>query len=401
MRSVFLKSLCLLALAAGEGWAMSLYDTAPAIGLPVSEALKYTLTARVGYNDNLNSTRDHRTRSIYTGMTLRASYSDFESVDKKTLSATLGATYYFKRAYSTNNKWFSNNNITASLSHRFSDRMTYSVQASLRYQPEPDYSNGMSASRAQGDCFNWSLHNTLTRSIDARWNWSANASYTGNTYSTSAYRGDNRQYINGGLTLTLRPMEHVSYSLNVRYRYDLKDYGYNSNNIYGTLSMSRSLTPYSSMNVSVGVQQKYIHGRKITTPTFRGGYNRTVVEGLSIRFYASLDNENVNTYRGALGNYLSDPTWRIGVTCSYKFTPDLSFNFGCTFYRSSYSRGEGTLSDTHTYSWNPMVGATFRITDKIRGNIHYTYTASNSTYGNSTNNKHYRNNISASASYTF
>lgn len=404
MRSMFLKALCLPALLAGGGWAMSLYDTAPAIGLPVSEAVKYTLTTRVGYNDNINSTRIRRS-SLYTGASLGTSYSDFESTTKAHYNASLGANYYFKRAYDTGHKWFSDTHVAGGFSHSFSDRCTYSLNANLRYQPEPDHSNGISASRAQGDCFNWSLSNALTRSIDKRWSWSANASYTGNCYSEKTYQYDDRQYIHGGLSLSVRTSELVSYSLNLSYRKDLKkgNYGYNSDNFYATLGTSRSLTPYSSMNLRAGVQQKYIHRQQICTPTLRAGYSRKVIEGFSVNCYVSLDNENVNTYRGTVGSYLSDPSWRLGFTGSYKWTPDVSFNFGCSYSINSYSRGEGSLQSYSTYYLSPNVGISFRMTDHLRGSLHYSYTQSNSTggYYSSRGHKYSRNNISFSTSYTF
>lgn len=404
MRSMFLKALCLPALLAGGGWAISLYDTAPAIGLPESEAVKYVLSAHVGYNDNINSTH-RKTSSLYTGASLNTTYSDFESTTKTHYNATLGATYYLKRAYSTNNRWFSNTSVGGGISHSFSDRCTYSLNASLRYQPEPDYSNNISASRAQGDCFNWSLSNAVTRAIDSRWSWTANVAYTGNFYSEKTYQYDDRQYIHGGVSLSVRTSELVSYSFNLNYRKDLKrsNYGYNSDNFYATLGTNRSLSPYSSMNVSAGVQQKYIHGEKIWSPTLRAGYNRKVAEGFSVNFYASLDNENVNTYRGSVGSYLSDPSWRMGFSGSYTWTPDVSVNFGCSYYVSNYSRGEGGLQSYSTYSVSPNVGISFRMTDHLRGNLHYSYSISDSSggYGTSRGYKYSRNNISFSTSYTF
>ena len=404
MRSMFLKALCLSALLAGGGWAMSLYDTAPAIGLPVSQAVKYTLTARVGYNDNINSTSNYKQRSVYTGANLGASYADYESSTKAHYNASLGATYYFKRAYSSNQKWFSDTRVSGGLTHNFSERCTNNLTASLSYQPEPDYSNGMSASRAQGDCFNWSLSDSITRSIDSRWNWSLNASYTGNYYTKKVYEYDDRQYIHGGASLSVRTSELVSYSLNLSYRKDLKKsgYGYNSDNFYATLGTNRSLTPYSSMNVNIGVQQKIIHREKIWTPTVRLGYNRKVGEGFSINLYGSLDNENVDTYRGLLGSYLSNPSVRVGFSGSYTWSPDLSLMFGCSYYTSEYTRGEHGMQSHKRYTITPNVGASFRITDKIRGTISYTHTISNSSYGYyGSSSKYHRNNVTFSATYTF
>ena len=404
MRSVLLKGLCLPALLAGEALAMSLYDTAPAIGLPVSQAVRYTLSARVGYDDNSNNSRSSKSPSVYTGANFGASYSDYESTTKTHFNASLGATYYFKRAYSTKHKWFSNNHLSGGISHSFSDRCTYSLSASLRYQPEPDYSNGISASRAHGDCFNWSLSNAITRSIDQRWSWGLNASYSGNYYAEKTYNYDDRQYVHGGAHLSVKTSELASYNLNISYRRDMKKrrYGYSSNNFYATLGTSRSLTPYSSMNLRVGVQQKHIHHKKIWTPTARAGYNRKVMEGCSINAYVSLDNENVDTFRGSLGSYLSNPSLRMGIDGSYVWSPDLSLTFGCSYYTSEYTQGEGGMRSYNRYSISPNVGVSFRITDKIRGLIHYTYTISNSSYGYyGSGNRYHRNNASFSATYTF
>ncbi|MCQ2366144.1 MAG: hypothetical protein MJ056_03130, partial [Akkermansia sp.] len=376
----------------------------PAIGLPVSQAVKYTLTARAGYDDNINSSYRRKTPSVYTGANLGASYSDYESTTKTHFNASLGATYYFKRAYSTDHKWFSNTSVSGGITHSFSDRCTYSLNASVRYQPEPDYSNGISASRAHGDCFNWSLSNAVTRSIDQRWSWSLRASYTGNYYAEKVYNYDDRQYIHGGASLSVKTSELVSYSLNLSYRRDIKKrrYGYNSNNFYATLGTSRSLTPYSSMNVNVGVQQKQIRHEKIWTPTARAGYNRKVMEGFSISLYVSLDNENVDTYRGSFGSYLSNPSLRMGFSGSYTWSPDLSLTFGCSYYTSEYTRGEGGMRSYNRHSLSPHVGVSFRITDKIRGHISYTHTISNSSYGYYGSGKEYhRNNATFSATYTF
>lgn len=403
MRLVFLKGLCLPALLAGEALAMSLYDTAPAIGLPVSEDVKYTLNARVGYDDNINSNYRGKRQSVYTGASLGARFADFESSTKLHFDATLGATHYFKRANGSDHKWFSDSHISGGITHSFSERSSNNLKASLRYQPEPDYSSGISASRSQGDCFNWSVSDAFTHSIDNRWSWSMRASYTGNYYAEKIYEYDDRQYINGAVALSVRTAELVSYSFNLSYRKDLKKsgYGYNSDNFYATLGTNRSLTPYSSMNLSMGVQQKVIRREKIWSPTLRAGYNRKVMEGFNVNGYVSLDNENVNTYRGPVGNYLSDPSWRVGVNGSYIWSPDLLFSFGCSYYFSQYSRGEGNLEDYNSYTFSPNVGVSFRITDRVRGRLNFSRNISNSSYSYGAGNRYCRNNISFTTTYTF
>lgn len=401
MKSLYLKGLCLLALAAGKGFALSLYDTAPTIGLPESHAVRYSVSGSVGYDDNVNSQKTNKTSSLLLSASLGATYADFESAEKVNYSANLGATYYLKSANSSGQKLFSNNSISANWSHKLNDMMNNSMSLSVRYMPEPDYANGISAARRQGDCFNWSVSDSFSRAIDARWSWSANASYSGNIYTNSTYQVDNRQYINTGMGLNLRPGDLTSYSLSLSYRYDLRDYGYNSNNLSLSLGVNRSIDSFSSANFSVGVQQKMIHGQKIWSPNLRAGYNRRVSEGLSVNSYLSLDNENVDTYRGVGLNYLSNPTWRVGANLSYSWHPELSFTMGCSLLQSNYSRGERGMGNSSRTTVTPTIGVNFKFTDRLSGHLSYNCTISTSDSRNGQNYDYVRNHVTLGTSYTF
>ena len=375
MKSYFYKSLLLSCAVAASAGAISLYDMAPSVGLPESHAIKYNVYGRLGYDSNVGTSSSAEDRaSLYVNGGFGASYADFESVDKISYSVNLGATRYLDSSSAEDKEMFADCGLRASLVHAFSARSTYSASLSVSYSPEPDYATGISAARRQGDTLNWSLSNSYNHSLDSRLSWNVFGGYSGNVYGESEYQNDDRQYLNAGAGLNYRSSELLSYNTSVSYRYDMRQTGYNSNNLTLSIGFNRSLDPVSSCHGSVGLQTKYVSGKSMLTPNLNLGYNRKVAEGLNMNAYLTLSNENVDTYRGAGLNYLSDVTWRMGVNCSYVLSPDVSFSFGVSLMRSQYSEGTGRLQDEVNTTINPSLGFTYRFSENLVGNINYQYT---------------------------
>lgn len=400
MKSNFYKALLLAGMCAVNAGAISLYDMAPAVGLPTSHAATYNAYVRMGYDTNQNASATDKTGSLYTNAGFGASFADYESVDKISYRFNLGATRYWKSAQSNNQKMYADCGLTASLVHAFTARSSYSASLGITYSPEPDYASGISASRRQGDCLNWSFSNSYNQSIDSRLSWNVSGNYSGNLYSETEYEGDNRQYVGGGVGLNYRASELLSYNTRLSYSHDLRKMGYNSDNLTLTVGFSRSLDPVSSCSGSIGIQSKFINNQTIYTPNLRLGYNRKVTEGLSVNSYLSLSNENVDTYRGVGANYLSDVTWRLGTNCSYALSPDVSFTFGISVMRSSYTKGSGRLADETNTTINPSVGMSYRFSDNLTGSINYQYTMyeSDRDIGGY---EYTRHNVSTGLNYTF
>lgn len=400
MKSNFYKALLLSCGCAVNAAAISLYDAAPIVGLPESHAAKYNAYSRVGYDTNMNASTEDEEASMYVNAGVGMTYADFESVDKISYRLNLGATYYLKSSNSSGENYYADCGLSASLVHAFSSSSTYSANLTLSYSPEPDYASGISAARRQGDCLNWSFSNTYTQSIDGRWSWNANAGYSGNLYSETEYQKDDRQYLNVGAGLNYRASELLSYNANFSYRYDMRDTGYNSDNLTASVGFSRSLDPVSSCSGSIGLQTKYVHRDTILTPTFNFNYNRRVAEGLSANVYVTLSNENVDTYRGVGANYLSDVTWRVGTNCSYRLSPDVSFSFGISLMRSNYSKGTGRLADETNTTIVPSVGMSYNFSADLVGSLSYQYTWYD-TDRRGDNDGYDRHNISAGLTYSF
>lgn len=399
MKSYFYKVLLLAGVCAVSARGISLYDMAPSVGLPESHAARYNMYGRLGYDSNMNSSDVDEQASMYVNFGFGTTFADYESVDKISYSFNLGATQYLKKSDTSGERMTADCGLTASLVHAFTARSTYSASLSVTYSPEPEYASGISASRRQGDCLNWSFSNSYNQSIDSRLSWNVNAGYSGNLYSETEYQSDDRQYINTGFGLSYRASELLSYNTSLSYRYDMRSEGYNSDNLTLSVGFSRSLDPVSSCTGSIGLQTKYVHNDTILTPNLNLGYNRKVAEGMSVNAYMALSNENVDTYRGVGANYLSDVTWRVGVNCSYTLSPDVSFSFGASLMRSSYTKGTGRLEDETNTTINPTLGMNYRFSEDLMGSITYQYTWYDTDRKGSEG--YTRHNISTGLTYSF
>ncbi len=395
MKTLYIKSLMLAGALAPSAFALSLYDTAPPIGLPESHAMQYSVYAKVGYDDNINSTSRDENDAIFTSFGGRASYSDQEATDRISYNVQLGARLYDKAAEGADQHLFSDSAVHAELSHTFSDQSVYTTYVVMSYRVDPDFSNGISAARNQGECFNWAWSNAYSRAIDTRWSWTANCSYSGNTYTKGAYKSDDRQYLNGGAVLTYRESSLTSYNISTSYRYDIRSEGENSDNIYLNGGVNHALSPVSSVNATLGVQCKFIDGNTDLYPNVRLGYNRKMGEGLSVRAYLSLDNENVGIYRNQ-ATYLSDQALRVGSDFSYKLSHKVSFDFGASIINSRYSKHTGGAKDRSETTWTAHVGMNYKFTEHLTGTLQYKYTEASRNAGD-----YDRSVMSAGVTYNF
>ncbi len=407
MKSNFYKLLFVAACAAGSASAISLYDTAPAIGLPESHTARYNATVRVGYDSNVEAVHSNETSSPYIKGGLGATFADYESVNKISYRLYLGMTHYTKSsseagAYreTQGKRSYADCSLTGSIVHAFNSRSSYSAALSLSYTPDPDYANGISAARRQGECFNWSFNNSYNHSIDSRWSWNVGFGYSGVLYSETEYETDDRQYYTANAGLVYRASELLSYNTTFSYKKDLRDYGYNSDNLTWMVGFDRAIDPLSSFSASVGVQQKYIRSTSVLSPNVRLGYNRKASEGFSVNSYVVLSNENVDTFRGQGANYLSDLTLRVGVDANYQLSPDISFMFGASVLRAQYTKGTRSMVDETNISYQPWVGIRYRLTEDLTGDIQYRYTFYDAD-SKKTSGDYERHVISTGLSYTF
>lgn len=399
MKSAVYKVLLLCGVLSPVGHAgVSLADSAPLIGMPDSYAIRYNAYVNVGYDDNVNCSERDEEKGGFVRFGVGASYADYESVSRLSYNARIGAQLYNKNSNGTSDRLFSDISLGANFSHSFASDSSYTGSFSLTYTPDPDYSQAYTSAYTHGDCLMWSFNNTYSQGIDERWSWNASLGFSGNHYSESQYSDDNRYYLSATAGLAYAADPRTTYGVNLSFRYDSRNMGYNSENLYLTGYVSHLLSPISSCYLSVGSQMKTVDSELNFYPTFSASYRRELTEGLSANVYASLDNENVGTYVRSTGsNFLSDLTWRVGCSLTYAYTPTVSFTGGVSLVESDYSKGTNNMRDASRTSWTANVGMSYVFTENLTGNINYSFTSNDGGVGYNYD----RNVISTGLNYSF
>lgn len=376
----FKKCACVLCLTPGA-FAFSLYDSAPAIGLPESQSISYSLNLRGGYDTNpgCRTTSDKR-GSAYANASLSAGVKNIEAIDKVHFQTRLGATYYFAKddkLARSGTEWKSDCMASASWTHAFSSMSQNTISAHVTYKPEPDYDDGISAHNRRGDCLTWHLRDVYHQAIDSRWSWNVGAGYSGTRYEDKGYGyyNDDRQYINGSAGLAYRASDITTYTVGVSAARRLRQHGLDSNTYDLTCGLSQAIDTTSSYNITVGIQDTVIAGENRFTPTVSAAYNREVMEGLSLRAFVHFRNENTDSYRGNRLSYKDVLTWRIGMDATYTISPDLSVKCGGTLLFADYRGGQKGLGGENRNCYDAHVSLRYKFTNRLTGDISCRYNA--------------------------
>ena len=376
--------------------AYSLFDAAPAVGVPESYAIRYNAYVNVGVDDNVNSSVRDEESGGFVRLGVGASYADYESVTKLNYTAKVGAQLYDKEAHGTEDRSFTDILINGSFTHSMGRGRQYSCSLGLTYTPEVDYSDSFSRDRSYGERLNWYINNVYSHALDERWSANLSLSYSGDVSFDDNY--DDRQYLTVGGGVHYKASERTTYGLSTRYRYDFREVGLESESIYLNGTVSYALSPVSSMFLSVGTQYKIVDGEGDVYPDVSFSYNRELAEGMSVRAYLTYSNENVMSNLKAWGDdYRSVETLRAGLRFNYVYTPRVSFSCGLVYTQAEYSEStRGTEGYDRTY-WSANAGMAYKLTGSTTLTLDYAYYT-----GDTYESENYqRNVVSAGLNYTF
>ncbi len=396
------KILAILGLTATSSvYGFTLYDAAPSLDLPEAHALRYTASISVGYDTNVDDARTNERGSTKVSASFGGSYSKVESVLTASYNFNIGGTYYLEQAEGTDNHLFSNSSFGANVSYQLDSRSNVSLSTNITYTPDIDYGNTISSPTSQGDVLFWSVVATGTHTISPLTSFSISMETSGVEYAEDRYNIDDRNYVgvNSSLTYAYTPLTNLSF--NVSGRYDFRDFGIDSENLYMTLGLSSRLSPVSSISVNAGVQTKFIENQTDFSPNIRISYNHKMYNEDSMAFYVSFDNENVGTarYAGSTGDilsYLSNAAIRLGMTYTKRFSADWSGNASVEYYGADYSDGQGSLQDESRNNIFVRAGVSYKMTDSVTLSLNYTFTDANEDAGG-----YQRHSIYASTGYSF
>lgn len=404
MKSYFLKTLVGTAAFASAASALSLYDTAPMVGLQESQSARYSFSIRGGYDTNPQGTTDRKRKDAgyYVNAGLHTTFADVESVEKLSYSVRLGGTRYIGTTESSGKKYYGDCSADVSLTHAFSAMSRYTGRLHVSYMPEPGYDNGFSSAGMQGDTLSWSFDNTYSEAIDARWSWHAGVNVSGTKYEEHTYSYDDRQYYSGSLGVNYRESDRLTYTSTATYREEVRSQGMNSHSAFGSVGLQYAVDPVSSASANVGVQCKTMDHRNTVNPTVDLGYRRRVTDGLSMNGYVKYSDENVDNYNSASrSSYRSCPTWRAGVYGTYVLSPDVSYVFRMQVMQAEYRKPSAMNQSSATrYSLNPSIDMNYNFTPDMKGSLSAEY--SYYRYERGTSDSMYnRWKLSASLNYLF
>lgn len=381
MYSPFFKKCAVILSCTPGAFAFSLYDAAPAIGLPESEAASYSLNVRAGYDTNpgCRTTKDKK-GSAYANASLFTSYKDVDATDQISYRARLGATHYFgdeEKNGHGGQRWKSDCMVGTTIVHAFNAMNRNSISAQVTYKPEPDYDDGISAHNRRGNCLTWNVSDTYRHAIDARWSWNVGATYSGTRYEDSGYGrfNDNRQYISGSVGLAYRASDLTTYTTGLSASRRLRQTGLNSTSYNLTVGIQQAIDATSSFDLTVGVQDAVIAGENRFSPTMSAAYHRRVTEGLSTRLFVRFSNENTDSYRGNGRSYKDVMTWRIGGEAIYKISPDVSFICGGSLLFADYRAGQTGLPGEKRNCYDAHVSLRYKFTNHLVGDVSCRYNA--------------------------
>lgn len=375
MKSFYLKSLVPAGLCAASASALSLYETAPMVGLPESHAAQYFATVNVGYDTNPRGTTNKQKEkaSSYVNASVSTTFSERESVDQLTYNVRLGASRYLGNT-PDGKKYYGDCNADVTYSHAFSSMSRYTGRLHVSYLPEPGYDNGMSSAGMMGDTLSWSIDNTYSQAIDERWSWHVGFNVSGTKYEESTYAYDDRQYYSCSAGLNYRASDRLTYTSSLSYRLDERTHGSQSRNAFASVGIQYAIDPVSSFSATVGAQCKMMGGRTTGNPTLNLGYRRRVTDGLSLNSYVSYSDENTSNYDSlSSSSYRSCGAWRAGLYGSYVLSPVVSFNFGAQANYTKYAKGKG-MDDAERASVKPSVTMNYNFTTDLQGSVGAEYT---------------------------
>lgn len=396
--SVYALVLC-AGLSLSTAQAFSLYDVAPQVGLTADQDIKYSAYVSLGIDDNVNGSPSDKQESIYTRFGMNATKSLSDSRRSISWNASVGGTLYSETADSTDDSVFADISLALTLKHVIDEKSSNTLNMRLSITPESDYSNGISSANREGDSLNWNLSDQYSRQLDSRKSMVLSAGYSGNIYLNDMYKVDDREYLTCSGTLRYQQSTLTSYSLSLSSQFDFRRYGFDSENVYMTAGMQKTLDAYSSIGVTLGAQLKFIDGDTGLYPTFNFAYRRKFSKGISASAYIGLKNENIDTYTYSSGggvNYLSDMSWRIGGNLSKPFSDKITGNTGCSIILAQYRDGTNSGSDRDESTYNLYLGATYKINNSTNFSLRYSYTIAEKDTGD-----YDRNLISGTLTYSF
>jgi len=370
-------------LAAGAASAQGIFNIVPNDDATESLPLKYSVSATLGYDDNVTPTRTGSDQtSTFGRLDLGVDYVNITPQTNFNLNASVGIRHYFDDVDDVSESQ-GNGRIALNIAHRVSERLRLVTRNYVNYGLEADYRYD-----APGD---GSLEEFLFISTDNAigYKWTDRlATYSGVRYDSISYEDDFRNDVTN-LTFynQFRYIGSPStvYTLDYRYRLGDVDGGRDSDNHFVLLGIEKRISETAVFLAKAGAQFRDVDGgESSTSPFVELGYRSKVNEQFNVRANLRYGVEDYGTvFSNALGTTIFDTsqTLRIGIAADYNLSPTVILTGGVNYIHTDFE--DGTFNNVSTGDndldlINLYVGVTYRINTALSANATYNYTDSSS-----------------------
>lgn len=386
----------LTVLASGAAHAQGLFNVTPNEGVKESLPLKYTVTAGLGWDDNVTPTAQEGESALFSNLGIGANFASITPQTVFDVNAFLGATHYWQGidvpGVSDQNY---QSRLVLNVAHNINPRLRVSSRNFVNYGLEPDYNYGFANDRSSKEVLYLSTDNAVG------FQWSERVgTFTGISYNTlqndSAVSISDRDMLTAYNQIRYVGTEQTVYTMDYRYAWANNAVADDAQIQTLLFGFEHRLSELSLLTARVGASMRSLDGGgDSTSPTFELAYNNQVTELFKLRAISRLGFEEYGTTAGA-GAYEENQTMRLSLAGDYNLSKNLIFTGGVNYVHSEYTGG--ALPEDELDLINAHVGVTLKLENNMDVTLTYNWTDSSAEI---VGTDYTRNRIQVGLSYTF
>jgi hypothetical protein len=366
--------------AAGLGWL-------PAVPLQITAGLD------MGYDDNVNFSSTGGGGSLLARENIVLTYARPSQHTQVSLIGVGSFAQYFDLG--TDDK---NGNVSLSLTHHFSTRLSFYASIYATYATEPDFKSDVGPENVRAQHFDTSNIFSVTYQWLPRLSTVTSYTLQRVNYANSSI-GASQDRVENTIDETLQFSLTRRTNLVGEYRYDWINYTAatttttpNSVTHYILAGFDHHLTEHLIVRARAGNSFRSLEGAgDSTSPTFDGSLDYTS-SNYSLGWTASYGFEAPNTAGVSVRK-----TWRTGLVLRYNLSSRIT-STTAAYYHNDANEGSGTSSVGSQDTLDFLLGLRYTINTRLALHVDYSHTTAGSlgsTPGYS------RNNYTAGLSYTY
>jgi hypothetical protein len=389
----------LLALQSGRTWAQATGSTFERVGVGWLPGIPIQITAGgdAGYDDNV-TLQPSGEGSIFTRENVVLTY---DRPGERTQFFVVGVGR-FSQYFDVSGQNETAGNVTLSLSHNFSSRLSFYASIYGTYQNQPNFQSNVGPENVVSPFFNTVDIFALT------YHWSSRLSLvTSYTFERVQYFSSSNGNSQNGIQNTLAQnriqntfSEEFQFSLTSRtvlvgeYRFETINYETaptDSTTHFILAGVNHNLTEHLIVHVRGGESFRSLENDGNTASPYFEGSLGYVSSNHSLNWMSSYGYESP-TATGVT----TTKTWRTGLNLTYDLTSRLSSTTGVYYHRDENTGGTGSTGTQDSFDLN--LGLRYTINKRFTLHADYTHTTLGSL---GTTPGYSRNRYSAGLSYTY